>query len=96
MSKNILKLYIDKAQLNSVQKMDPFLVQCSDVVSTFGFLFGGALAQKWKSICDLSDCDNQQVVQTAMYCPRILRLACENVLRPYLDCRVFFTKYEPL
>ncbi len=36
MSKNILKLYIDKAQLNGVQKMDPFLVQCSDVVSTFG------------------------------------------------------------
>ncbi len=49
----------------------------SDVVSTFGqvpggqitcFCNNGALTQKWKPICNLSDCDNQQ---TAMYRPRI-------------------------
>ncbi len=62
--KNTLKLYVDEGQLSSVQKIDPFLVQCSDVVSTFGqvpegqiscFCDNGALTQKWKPICDLSD-----------------------------------------
>ncbi len=105
MSKNTLKLYVGKAQLSGVQKMDPFLVQCSDVVSTFGqvpggrtscFCDNGALTQKRKPICNLSDCDNQQVVQTAMYRPQIWRLACENVPRPYLDCRGWFTRHEPL
>ncbi len=56
-SKNTLKLYVGKAQLSGVQKMDPFLVQCSDVVSTFGqvpggrtdcFCDNGALTQKRK------------------------------------------------
>ncbi len=73
MSKNTLNLYVSKAQLSGVQRMDPFHVQCSDVVSTFGqvpegrtacFCDNGALTQMWKPICDLTDCDNQQVVQT--------------------------------
>ncbi len=68
-------------------------------MSTFGQVPEGRIAsvitQKWKTICDLSDCDKQQVEQTAMYCPQMWQLSCEYVPRPYLDCRGCFTRHEP-